>query len=561
VKGKGEALMERLNIICNKKYFPIIGFLIGVTSFIIVYGVRILNPCFVDWLFGHGDLSQHYFGWEFYRRSGWHFPIGMTDNLAYPIQTSIIFTDSIPIFAVFFKVWNGVLPEYFQYFGLWGLICFGLQGYFSIKIFRDLKLNLISTLAGTVVLIFSPIVIYRMFMHTSLSAQWLILVSIDMLIQHKKNYKKLKKSIIQWGILGFLVSGIHFYFFPMCFLFVTAYVIQSIIEQKKIQYFMPMAAYILGTLFNFWVLGGFTSSAATNAFGLGNFSFNLNSFFNPRGYSNLLPELGECFSGMQQEGFAYLGVGIICLLIICILQCTAFGIFKQRKLRIHYSSIILFGIGVISIIWALSPIITFGDRKLFELPLPQKVTDLWAVFRSTGRLVWPAYYLITIYCVKFVAELKNSSGTILVILCVCLQIFDIHGILNAKHQKFSKNVVYVNNDENFWQSLTTYRDFNYLNISFQEERIDYYMTLAAIALKHDLSMNVFYFAREIDGMKENMTQLEREDAKSDGIYVFLPEQIDLMEDHKHELKYYKVSDFVVGVTWLDDTGKVNDFDY
>lgn len=87
--------MEKLIIICNRKYFPIIGFLLGVILFVMIYGVRILNPCFVDWLFGHGDLSQHYLGWEFYRKADWHFPIGMTDNLAYPIQTSIIFTDSI----------------------------------------------------------------------------------------------------------------------------------------------------------------------------------------------------------------------------------------------------------------------------------------------------------------------------------------------------------------------------------------------------------------------------------------------------------------------------------
>ncbi len=540
---------------------PIIGFLLGVISFVMIYGVRILNPYFVDWLFGHGDLSQHYLGWEFYRKADWHFPIGMTDNLAYPIQTSIIFTDSIPIFAVFFKIWNRLLPKYFQYFGLWGLICFGLQGYFATKIFRDLKLNLISILAGTVLLIFSPIIIHRMFMHSSLSAQWLILASIDILIQHKKNYKNLKKTIMQWGILGFLVSGIHFYFFPMCFLFVVAYVIQSIIEQKKIKYLAPIAAYIWGILFNFWLLGGFTSNATKNAFGLGNFSFNLNSFFNPRGYSNILPELREYFSGMQQEGFAYLGMGAICLLVICIIMWIVSRIFKRKRFHICCSSIVLFGVGVVSIVWAVSPIVTFGDRKLFELPLPQKLSDLWAVFRSTGRLVWPAYYLIIIYCIKFVAKLRKPIGIMLIVICMCIQIFDMHEILNTKHQRFSKNVIYVSNDENFWETLTMYRNFNHLNISYPEEQIDYYITLAAIALKYDLTMNGFYFARQIDGVRDNATILEREDAKSDSIYIFLPEQVNLMEKHMHELKYYNVSDFVVGVTWLDDDGKINDFDY
>ena len=40
---------------------------------------------------------------EAYRNSDWHFPIGMIDSLVYPNQTSVIYTDSIPLFAIFFK--------------------------------------------------------------------------------------------------------------------------------------------------------------------------------------------------------------------------------------------------------------------------------------------------------------------------------------------------------------------------------------------------------------------------------------------------------------------------
>ena len=77
---------------------------IGAFVFITIYGTKILNPCYTDWLMSGGDLSQHYLGWKMYRNGDWTFPIGLTDQLAYPYYTSVIFTDSIPIFAVFFKL-------------------------------------------------------------------------------------------------------------------------------------------------------------------------------------------------------------------------------------------------------------------------------------------------------------------------------------------------------------------------------------------------------------------------------------------------------------------------
>ena len=94
--------------------------MIGMMVFIAVYGVAVLNPTYDDWLLGKGDLTQHYLGWCFYRSSDWTFPIGLTNNLAYPSYTSIIFTDSIPVLAVFFKLFSFILPDTFQYLGWWG---------------------------------------------------------------------------------------------------------------------------------------------------------------------------------------------------------------------------------------------------------------------------------------------------------------------------------------------------------------------------------------------------------------------------------------------------------
>ncbi len=119
----------------NKNIFPyfIVSF-IAVLIFIYLYSYRVLDPTYTDWLLYGGDLSQHYCGWRGYRLGNWQFPIGLTNQLSYPDYISVIFTDSIPIFAVLFKILSPLLPGQFQYFGLWGIMCFILTGIISSRI-------------------------------------------------------------------------------------------------------------------------------------------------------------------------------------------------------------------------------------------------------------------------------------------------------------------------------------------------------------------------------------------------------------------------------------------
>ena len=129
--------------------------MIGMGIFLALYGVKILNPLYVDWLYTGSDLSQHYLGWKAFRESGWMFPIGMTDRLLYPFRSSIIFTDSIPLLAVFFKLLSPVLPADFQYFGFWGILCYGLNGAVSAKIIRKYLNNDLQAVLGSIFFILS----------------------------------------------------------------------------------------------------------------------------------------------------------------------------------------------------------------------------------------------------------------------------------------------------------------------------------------------------------------------------------------------------------------------
>ena len=57
-----------------------------------------------NWLYGAGDLTNAQLGWQYFHHDKWHFPIGKNPNYGLEISNSIVFTDNIPLFAIFFKI-------------------------------------------------------------------------------------------------------------------------------------------------------------------------------------------------------------------------------------------------------------------------------------------------------------------------------------------------------------------------------------------------------------------------------------------------------------------------
>ena len=188
--------------------YTVVGLLSAVV-FMLIYGVRILNPTYTDWLLTGGDLTQHYLGWVAYRNGSWTFPIGMTEVLAYPMQTSVIFTDSIPCFAVLFKAISFLLPESFQYFGWWGLVCFVLQGILTAKLLRRFSGDPLPVIFTSLLLLFTPVIIQRMYNHTSLAAHWLLLMGLDIFFDRERT--DTKKLLLRVCLMAVLAASTHIY--------------------------------------------------------------------------------------------------------------------------------------------------------------------------------------------------------------------------------------------------------------------------------------------------------------------------------------------------------------
>ena len=232
--------------------------LLGVLCFILIYGTKILNPSYDDWLLTGGDLSQHYIGWEGYRNGSWTFPIGLSDTLTYPTSISVIFTDSIPLAAVFFKLLSPILPDTFQYWGLWGLAGFMLTALVSAVLVRKYSPDTACTLLAVLFFTLSPTILQRLYGHESLGGgQWLVPASLIPLVWYEERYRETKRAAVFWGLLAFFCVGIHIYFAVTCFFALIAFCIYDLLTTKKLRTSLASGlSYCLTALIVTWLLGG-----------------------------------------------------------------------------------------------------------------------------------------------------------------------------------------------------------------------------------------------------------------------------------------------------------------
>ena len=138
--------------------------LVGAGGFFTWAGWKFLDPQNVSWL-DSGDRVMHSIGWWFYRTSPWGLPPGINPRNGLEISGSVALSDSLPLFALPFKLLSPLLPTMFQYWGLWLLVCMTLQAVFGYAIGRQLQLSrLASLLLGAAVLL-APAFLWRLPVH------------------------------------------------------------------------------------------------------------------------------------------------------------------------------------------------------------------------------------------------------------------------------------------------------------------------------------------------------------------------------------------------------------
>jgi hypothetical protein len=417
--------------------------LLGALFFIRTFGAAILDVTYTDWLMAGGDLSQHYTGWRMFRNSAWYFPLGLMDNIVYPFKESVIYTDSIPLFALFFKALSPILPENFQYFGIFGLAVYFLQGSVAALVIRRLCKNSFCAIAGSVFFVFSTTMMQRIYYHTSLTAHFVILLCVYACMPETK--RSLKSNIFVWSALFALSAALHIYFIPVVFIFMTASLAKDFGEDRRIRDKVIAAAVSAAAgIAVMFVLGAFYSHTVADAAagGLGHYSMNMNALFNPQGNSRFFKDLPLATDG-QYEGFGYLGFGV--LLACFFLLVSAFnnsGKIREALQKTEYkrNAAITAALFLFFLVFALSPVISFNGKILFRYYIPG-INLVWSIFRGTGRYVWVLMYVIMfaiIWAVK--KQFGAKKGFLFLCVLLAVQHIDLTYYFSEKGNSFKRRV-------------------------------------------------------------------------------------------------------------------------
>lgn len=397
---------------------PLLAGLLGLLLFLLVVGSKYLNPLDTSWinLYDYVWLST---GSLFFIHSPWHFPIGVFNQFTYPLNSAVVYASFVPWLTLLLKVFRDFLPATFQYIGLWICLCFILQGYFAARLIGRFVQDKRIILLGAVFFILMPELIFRIRLHGDLACQWTILAALCLYFEGR-----VRRARIAWLVLMLALVGMHLYLYAMCLGLLFAYLIRDAAKRCAfISNSVYLVVVLLLSLACAWLLGYFAiplSDATSIGFGL--FSMNMLGPFNPFSVvpTFIMPNFHTSFKA-EYEGFNYLGVGIIFMLLVSV---CCFSRAKLLEVTDRHRALLV--ICILMMVYAWSDTWRLGSLTMAAITLPKYLLFIGEVFRSSGRFFWPVGYLILLAVLIVIGRsFKTRVSVALLSIALLLQVTDL----------------------------------------------------------------------------------------------------------------------------------------
>lgn len=497
------------------------GAAMGMIAFVGLIGWRLVVPSDTAWITG-GDLGQHYAGWEFFRRDAWRWPPGANMGYAHPVGTSVVYTDSMPLYALALKPFRASMGPTFQYTGLVWLGAWLLQGAAAAALARAAGLRAAAAIAFAGLMALQAVLVFRIG-HDSLTWQWLLLAGLALNLAAARGVGSVRARLAGSLALVSIAALVHPYLAAMTMLLAVALLWRcrragALTTRAVLGLF---AAHVATVLCLWWIAGAFVLPSVGRAAGveMGMYSSNLLALFDSGGFSRWFPTLPDATGG-QYEGRAYPGLGGW----LVIVAGAALLLWRAPRARLRALAPLAI---VLLATWAfaISPKPAIGSHVLFDLSgWTPRVLE---AFHSSGRFVWPVLYGLFALALLGLARAPRLAAPLLAA-ALALQAYEyapIHGY-TATMRSGQRPVESPVLDDPRWAALAQRRD-HLLAVPARHCGTPPLpnFSLASLAIRHDLTLNDAYLARgDTEGQRAACTalsdELSRGQWRADSLYVF-----------------------------------------
>jgi hypothetical protein len=505
---------------------------LGVAAFLIAVGPAPLNPLNISWIQGF-DPIEHYMGWVFYRQGPWSFPIGLSPDFGIDISASVVYADTIPLLSFLFKPFAAILPEPFQYFGWWLLLCFILQATFAHQLCKLFIHDRLTQTIASALLVFTPIVLYRIGVHSSLVAQFIVLAALYLSFRKTQQHRS-----IYWTVLLCVAVLVHFYLFAMALALWLVNLLDKTIS-KQISKSHAFKEFILAfscSIFCAWQAGYFLmggGALAAGAYGIGR--MNILAPFNASGWSYILkPIIGTLAA---YESFDYLGAGILLLMLVSIPLLFTQAKTVRSLINRHRLLLVLL---ILLTLFAITNQIEWGKHRI-EVTLPEWLFMMASIMRASARLFWPVYYVIILAIIYVIVKgLPKKVATVVLAIGLLVQIVDTSAGWLPIRQKIARDSAGVDAftthlqafGDSFWDAAGKhYKKVLVVPAQQPPGKIPYdWEKYASYAAKYKMGTNSAYLARVDQGKLDAFhADFEQKVAKGEfdqnALYILGPEKL------------------------------------
>jgi Family of unknown function (DUF6311) len=477
--------------------------LAGFAAFWYSVGLRVLDVTNVRWLLV-GDSAQAYLGWEFFRKTPLlQWPLGENPSFGVGFSSTIVFADGIPLVSIVLKPIVAWYDGVFQFHGWWMLVAFVLQAVLTVKILEQLGVTRVVRLLSLPLLLLQPAFLDRMrfdgYGHMALSAHWLMLLGIWLFLRDTTSHR-------HWTAALVVAMGVTIYYFVILGVFYVAWIALRLwgATNRRLawrDHTSRLTVTAIGILAFAWAIGGLASSSLQDS-GLGIYRASLVSLvdaatLNGTSWSrfSFVPDVTNLQG--SQEGFAFMGVAALAMLLISVARVRAW-----IRLALAPKSVMLMVLTAIFFALSLSPRIGAGPREVASYEWPVAIEHLLSVIRSSGRLMWLPMYLLTFFSIAMFTRHRQLPGkripTWLTLVGLvgfgAVHLVDTSaGVADVRSRFVSTAPVFVTDDPQWDEWASGKRHLVAIPPLSNDPR---WIDLAVLANRHRLTTNAAYVSRK-----------------------------------------------------------------